>query len=253
MAQVLACMRQSTRSSSPPARHSSAHKLSVSVARMQAIDREAIERIGVPRLVLMDHAGRAIAQAAAALMKSKPAAWPSRSILICCGTGFNGGDGLSAGRHLESMGYAIKVALLGRWDHLRDEPATYANILRHLDVPIIEIESPASWSRLRRWLAAAPLLIDALLGIGVRGAVREPMPRLIAQMNRVQVPIVAADVPSGLDADTGLVQGAAVKAAVTVSFGLPKRGCLIAEGPAHTGRLLVDAITIPQRLLTVRG
>jgi len=93
------------------------------------------------------------------------------------------------------------------------------------------------------------LLIDALVGIGARGTVREPLASLISWMNRSGKPIVAIDVPSGLDADTGLVQGVAVKATVTVTFGLPKRGCLLGQGPAHSGTVMVDSITIPHALL----
>ncbi|MBI4003655.1 MAG: NAD(P)H-hydrate epimerase [Candidatus Omnitrophica bacterium] len=209
---------------------------------MQQIDTEAIETCGIPRLLLMEHAGLAVANAAASL-SAAPA------VLVCCGTGYNGGDGLCAARHLSNRGYAPRVVLAGRLDHLRDEPMIYANIVRRLGIPLAECTSPADLELVERWVASSALIIDALLGIGVRGTVREPVASLIDRLNASGKPIVAADIPSGLDADTGLPLGCAVKATVTVTFGLPKRGCVDAQGPAHVGTLIVDPITIPRTLL----
>ena len=209
---------------------------------MQRVDAAAIETIGIPRLLLMDHAGLAVAKAVQQLM---PASQP---ILICCGPGFNGGDGLSAARHLHEAGYAVRVLLAGPLDRLREEPAIFAVIVRHLGIPLHEY-TPAATSPAEGWMRDCGLMVDALLGLGSRGTVREPVASLIALMQRVGTPVLAVDIPSGLDADTGQVQGIAVKAATTVTFGLPKRGCMTGEGPAHTGSLVVEPITIPRSLL----
>ncbi len=207
---------------------------------MQQIDASAIERLGIPRLLLMEHAGLAVARAAQSLLA------PGGTVMLCCGTGFNGGDGLCAARHLAGLGYRVRVLLAGRAEALREEPAVYARILREMGIAMMEIGDAAS---LAREIAGAGLLIDALLGIGSRGPVREPVASYIREMNRSGKPILAVDVPSGLDADTGLPQGVAVKAAVTVTFGRPKQGCMLGEGPAHAGSLIVDSITIPASLL----
>ena len=212
---------------------------------MQQIDATVIETFGIPRVLLMDHAGLALARSVRALVTRAP----KRSIVICCGTGFNGGDGLSAARHLHEWGYPLRVSVIGRLDQLRAEPATYATMLRRLGLPIVEGERVDALTQIEGWLAGCSLIVDALLGIGVRGAVREPFKQLIARMNRSGKPIVAADIPSGLDGDTGLPQGIAVKATRTVTFGAPKRGCLVGQGPAHTGELVVESITIPRRVL----
>ena len=95
----------------------------------------------------------------------------------------------------------------------------------------------------------ASVIIDALLGVGLAGPVRPLYAHVIAAINRAKRPVVAVDVPSGLDADTGRVQGAAVKATLTVTFGLPKQGFFLHDGPAHVGRLIVDNIGLPSRLL----
>ena len=211
---------------------------------MQQIDAAAIETLGIPRLLLMEHAGLAVARAVRTIVHE-----PTAALVVCCGTGFNGGDGLAAARHLHEWGYALRILVAGRLDRLREEPAIYAAILSKLGLSLTECASADALSRVERWWAECSLIIDALLGIGARGPVREPTASLIVRMNRSGKPIVAADLPSGLDADTGLAQGIAVKATTTVAFGLPKQGCLLRDGPAHAGSLVVDPITIPRVLL----
>lgn len=211
---------------------------------MQGIDATAIETLGIPRLLLMEHAGLAVARSARSLLPPSTA-----PILICCGTGFNGGDGLAAARHLQEWGYALDVLVAGQLDHLRAEPATFAAILQQLGLPVLEVTGPEAWPRVDQALERCGLVIDALLGIGTTGVVREPIASLIERLNRSGKPIIAVDLPSGLDGDTGLVQGVAVRATATVAFGLPKQGCFLQAGPAHVGSLTVDAITIPRTLL----
>lgn len=213
---------------------------------MRRLDEAAIQRLGIPRLLLMDHAGLAVASAARRRLSA-----PGSPILICCGTGFNGGDGFSAARHLAGWGHTVRLLLLGRAADLRDEPALYAGIARRMGVPLRVVRSLSGVASAEWWLASCGLLVDALLGIGARGPVREPMASLIARMNRSGTPILSVDVPSGLDADTGCVANVAVRASETVTLGRPKRGCLRRQGPAHTGALTVDAISMPARLLGV--
>lgn len=211
---------------------------------MQGIDATAIETLGIPRLLLMEHAGLAVARSARVLLPRSTA-----PILVCCGTGFNGGDGLAAARHLHERGYALHVLVAGRLADLRAEPATFAAILQRLGLPILEVTGPEAWPRVDQALERCGLVIDALLGIGTTGVVREPIASLIERLNRSGKPIIAVDLPSGLDGDTGLVQGIAVRATATVAFGRPKQGCFLQAGPAHVGSLTVDSITIPRALL----
>ena len=224
---------------------------------MQAIDAAAMSRYKIPRLVLMEHAGLAVAQAVFALARFGRAAGrvggssprSAAAVIVCCGTGYNGGDGLSAARHLHGWGYPVHVVLTGRLSQLREEPAQFAAMLQPLEGSITELTALQDLAAVERWLASCAVIVDALLGIGIRGAVREPVASLIDRINRSGKPVVSADIPSGLDGDTGLPQGVAVKAAVTVTFGLPKQGCLSGQGPQHTGELVVDPITMPRQLL----
>lgn len=211
---------------------------------MQMIDRYAIETTGIPRLLLMEHAGLAVAHAARSLL---PQSTPS--IAVCCGMGFNGGDGLSAARHLHQWGYALEVLLAGKVKNLREEPAIYANILKQFGLKISEFETAQALSGLEEKLSGCGLVIDALLGIGSKGKVREPVASLINRLNALRKPILSVDVPSGLDADTGDIQGTAIKAAMTVAFGRIKQGCLKGPGASHSGRIVVDSITLPPSLL----
>lgn len=216
----------------------------VTVAQMQAIDRAAIDAIGIPRLLLMEHAGLALARQVQRLVPSS-----SARIALCCGPGFNGGDGLAAARHLQAWGYALDIVIAAPLERLRDEPAIYSRVLQRLGVPLRTVNDAASAGA---WAAAAApceAWVDALLGIGASGAVREPVRSLIRHINGSGRPTISADIPSGLDGDTGAVRDVAVKATVTVTFGRPKRGCLMGDGPAHTGELVVDEITLPRRVL----
>ena len=191
----------------------------------------------------MEHAGLAVARAARMLHPS-----PAR-LAICCGSGYNGGDGFCAAWQLQRWGYRPRILLAGSVKALREAPLVYARILRAVGVPIREVTAQDAPRRLEREWAQARLLIDALLGIGLTGIVRPLHAQLIDAMNRSRKPIVAVDVPSGLDADHGTPHGIAVKATVTVTFGLPKQGFFRRQGPAHVGWLFVDDIGIPQPLL----
>ncbi len=222
----------------------------VSVAQMQHIDAQAIERFEIPRLLLMEHAGLAIARQVKALSPQ-----PAQPILICSGMGLNGGDGLSAARHLHEWGYPLLVVLSGAANHLIGESAVYGAILQRLGISLRERAGQgapnvgALESSIDVWMSQCALIVDALLGIGTRSVVREPIAGMIGKINTSGKPVVSADIPSGLDADTGLVQGVAVQATVTVTFGLCKQGCVMREGPRHVGLLVVDPITIPKTLL----
>lgn len=211
---------------------------------MQAIDAAAIETLSIPRLLLMEHAGFAVARAVRTLCS----ALTEHPLVICCGSGYNGGDGLAAARHLHRWGYPLHIVLACARNQLREEPAIFARILERLEVPLTPVDVNSAYHA-ASWIHQAPVIVDALLGIGVRHAVREPSASIIQSINRSQRPVVAVDVPSGLDADTGGVCGIAVHATLTVTFGRIKRGCLMGEGPAHVGTLRVDDITLPPSLL----
>lgn len=204
----------------------------VTAAEMRAIDRAAIEGLGLPALALMENAGRAVADAVAA-------ACPGGGLVaVVCGHGNNGGDGLVAARHLLGRGYAVACELAAGAP--RGDAAVHAAVWRAMGFPL-----EAAGADLGARLARADVVVDALLGTGLSGGVRPPFTDAIHAINGAGRPVVAVDIPSGLDADDGRVLGACVRADVTVTFALAKRGFTRGDGPAHCGRVIVADIGIP--------
>jgi NAD(P)H-hydrate epimerase len=195
---------------------------------MRAIDRWAIEERGVPSLELMEAAGRAVAEAVAGLAPGGP-------VRVVCGKGNNGGDGLVAARHLRGMGFEVEALLL--WPAAELSGAAAANLRR------VEAEHPGG--DLDRRLAGSGAVVDAIFGTGFSGAVEGPAAEAIEAIGRCGAPVVACDVASGVDASNGEVEGAAVEAAITVSFHAAKVGHRVAPGKWHSGELRVAPIGIP--------
>lgn len=213
---------------------------------MEAIDRFAIEHVRIPRLLLMTLAGLAVAHTVA-----RDAA-PRSRIAVLCGSGYNGGDGLCAAWHLHRFGYRPEVILTDAPDRLRDEPKRFATILRRLRVPIMVTASPKPMNVLKSRIRTSAIAIDALLGLGLRGPVRPLQAQWIEAMNASRRPIVSVDIPSGLDGDTGLPHGTAVRATTTVTFGAAKAGMLKPHAAEYVGLLVVEDIGLPAAL-ALRG
>jgi NAD(P)H-hydrate epimerase len=154
---------------------------------------------------------------------------------------------------LAHRGHRVQVVLAADPAQLRGEPAPYLEILRAAAVPVMAVRSEAALAVAARALRRADLVIDALLGIGLRGPVRPLQAALIERINRSGIPVLAVDVPSGLDADTGRALGPAVRAAATLTFGRPKRGLRKADGARLAGRISVDDLTIPHALFRTAG
>lgn len=185
---------------------------------MRAWDRAAIDTHGVAEPVLMESAGRA---AAAVLQRL----YPRGRVLVACGSGNNGGDGMVLARTLRAWGREVRVLAAG------SKPP--ADSLRHgwqIETADLDaLESSVAW---------ADVLVDALLGTGSTGAPRDPYDRVIRAMNGAGKPVLALDGPSGVDFTTGATAGEAVHADVTVTFGAPKRGLLLYPGRARSGRIV---------------
>jgi NAD(P)H-hydrate epimerase len=195
---------------------------------MRAVDCWAIEEQGVPSLELMEAAGRALAEAVAGLAPDGP-------IRVVCGKGNNGGDGFVAARLLREMGFAVDVLLLWPGEELRGDAAV--NYERSGgDFVEGDIEGR---------LVGSGAIVDAIFGTGFEGEPREPAAGAIRAINASAAPVVACDIPSGVDAATGEVAGEAVCADLTITFHAAKTGQRIAPGKWHAGELRVAAIGIP--------
>jgi len=215
----------------------------LSRAEVRDVDRRAIEKFGMPGIVLMENAGRGAAELLAQL-------GIAGRVVICAGRGNNGGDGFVIGRHLENRGFDVRVLLFADSQTLQGDAATNFHILRAAGTPIFEYHAATKLNTWAADLRSCAWIVDALLGTGMQGTVREPTATVIHHINDAGVPVFAVDLPSGLDCDTGQPLGVCVRAAHTATFVARKLGF---DGPGtaqFTGEVHVVDIGVPRVLLS---
>ncbi len=214
--------------------------------KMHEIDDAAINQFGLPELSLMESAGRKVAEVAREIFGGVD----KKSICALAGSGNNGGDALTAARYLANWGAKIKIFLIGNKAHRTDSLNVQIKILREMGIEILQLENDRNWERLQVALRFCDGIIDGILGTGFFGEMRPDALKMIRQANSAGKPIVAIDIPSGVAADTGVVAGEAIQAACTVTLGLPKIGHYLYPGANFVGRLIIDDIGIPAKLLS---
>jgi hydroxyethylthiazole kinase-like uncharacterized protein yjeF len=208
---------------------------------MAEADRVAIEEFGIDVIVLMENAGLEVAVLARKMLGGNVG---GRKVGVVAGKGNNGGDGLVAARHLRNWGAKVRVVLGAEKTDLRDVPAIQLKILEKMGV---EVDGPAGE------FGKSDLIVDALLGYGSKGNPREPVAGLIQRVNSSGIPVLAVDVPSGLDATTGEPNEPCVVADATVTFGLLKTGFLNHESARFVGELYLADISLPESIYRKYG
>ncbi len=212
---------------------------------MRAIDRDSLERFGVQEILLMENAARVIAVETEKFMGSLV----DKNVCIVAGSGNNGGDALASARHFLNCGAKVKIFLVGNLAHLTPAAAMQRDICTNMGMDILAMDSPRTLDRLKVVLRRfTDVVIDGILGTGFSGKVREETAEIIDAINDSGKPVVAVDIASGVDADTGRAD-TAILARLTISLGLPKIGHFISPGAELSGNLLVDSIGIPAILL----
>ncbi|MCE5266579.1 MAG: NAD(P)H-hydrate epimerase [Planctomycetaceae bacterium] len=211
-------------------------------AQSRHVDRLAVEQYGFHGLVLMENAGRGVADILCGLGIAGP-------VVICCGKGNNAGDGFVVARHLDLRGYQPRVLLWAVPDELTGDAAANYRILEKTDVPIHIFGAAHDPERLNKLLTGAAWIVDALLGTGARGEPRPPVDAVIDQLNAATVPKLAIDLPSGLDCDTGRPALHTIRAAETCTFMAPKIGFSVPGAADYLGRLHVLDIGVPAKLI----
>jgi len=229
----------------------------LTAAEMREVDRLTTERFGIPSLQLMEAAGKHVADAV--LREFSPQL--PRRVAVLCGKGNNGGDGLVAARYLNAAGVAPRVCLFGNPKELHGDAG--ANLARYLETgaTIIAIEDEAAWQRAWPAIADSEVIVDALLGTGLRGAASGVIARAISDINRLSrnatLPrpalILSVDTPSGLPADGDARAGPILFAHRTVTFTAPKVGQLISQNAEACGALEVVRIGSPADLIEELG
>jgi NAD(P)H-hydrate epimerase len=207
------------------------------------LDRRAIEEFGVPGVVLMENAGRNMAELLRAL-------GVQGRVVICCGPGNNGGDGFVMARHLDNANVAVRVLLFAVAEKLAGDAALNYGILTKSGIevegfPGVDLEE----DKLRRELATAEWVVDALFGSGLRGPMRPPFDRVAAAINASSAQVFAVDIPSGLDSDTGQPLGTTVRAHHTATVVALKKGFVEPAAREWLGRVHVIDIGLPRRAL----
>ena len=209
----------------------------LSVEEMRKADSIAINELKIPGLILMENAGLKTAQCVAEKYKSIS----GKTIGIFCGKGNNGGDGFVIGRHLFQMGATVTFWLTRKKKDLQGDAKTNMEIADQMNLPIFEISYWDPEIKLNEF----DLLIDALLGTGLKGDVRGIYADVIKTLNLFQGPVIAVDAPSGLDCDTGKPLGCCVEADLTVTMGNIKSGMLFYPGRSFLGDLFITDLSVP--------
>ncbi|MBI2886506.1 MAG: NAD(P)H-hydrate dehydratase [Chloroflexi bacterium] len=223
----------------------------VTVAQMQALERQAGEA-GISTAQLVERAGQAVARELRALFSApgRPVGGSARpKVVVLAGPGNNGGDGLVAARHLADWGAPVRVYLLS--PRPEDDPNFQALLER--GVPVLDVEDPSFHDALSHSLAWADVALDAVLGTGRARALEGAYRAAVEVVNRARAAapslrVVALDLPTGLDADTGAADPSCMVADVTITLGCPKRGLFSSAGAAAAGRITVVDIGIPKEL-----
>lgn len=207
----------------------------------RAVDVLAAEKYHIPGVILMENAGRGSAEL---LLSRSPA-----SVLICCGPGNNGGDGYVIARHLDLLGVPVKVALFCPRDRIHGDALINFTIIEAAGIEILDFadEPLCQWFSPR--LQETDWVIDALLGTGVTSPPREPIASAIRQINASDTQVLAIDIPSGLDCDTGQPNDPTIEADFTATFVTSKPGYAKPSAQPYVGEIHIVDIGTPQALL----
>jgi ADP-dependent NAD(P)H-hydrate dehydratase / NAD(P)H-hydrate epimerase len=220
----------------------------LTTAEMKEVDRLSTERAGIPSLKLMENAGSSVA----AFIQERFGDLAGRRIIVLCGKGNNGGDGFVVARRLREMGGDPELALCASPVDIHGDAAENLNRWRSYPGEVRIAESEAAWEKLGLSFGAGTIIVDALLGTGMRGRVTGLLERVIHDLNTrrsKRATVVSVDIPSGLAADTGESAGETVCADFTITFTAPKVGMLLRDAPSRMGTLIVRDIGSPPEVI----
>lgn len=210
---------------------------------VRSVDQRTVDEFGLPGIALMENAGRGVFELLVSLKAQGP-------IKICAGKGNNGGDGFVIARHLDNAGIPVEIFLLADPEQLTGDAATNYHVASRMGISILADPDLQDPERFCAFLASAEWIVDALLGTGVQGSIREPFATAIRLINEETANKLAIDLPSGLDCDTGLPLGECVIASQTATFVAEKKGFAARESRDFTGTVHVLGIGAPRQIIT---
>jgi ADP-dependent NAD(P)H-hydrate dehydratase / NAD(P)H-hydrate epimerase len=216
---------------------------------MQQMDQYTMDKIGLPGVVLMENAGAKVVEE---ILASSPCKNPR--IIIFAGGGNNGGDGFVIARRLFDLGLEPLLCLLVNPDRIKGDAKSHLDVYINRGLPIFYFQEDNALT-LRDKLNQADIIIDAMLGTGVNGPVREPFDQVISIVNEYEGKrlVISVDIPSGVSSDSGKVEGLAIKATKTITFVFPKKGFFLNDGPKHIGEWKVVDISVPPSIVKDLG
>ena len=227
----------------------------LSRAQVREVDRRAIAEYGMSGLVLMENAGRGVADwlfrlsAKATTEAAGKPTFRSGPVTIVCGKGNNGGDGFVIARHLDAFGLRVKVLLLFNPHDVSGDAAANYLIIEKAGLPIESFSDPLDAAKFDAALSGSTWLVDAILGTGASGEPKSPYAEAIDRMNASGIPILAVDLPSGLECDTGVPSKSTIRASYTCTFVAAKPGLYSPKAKEFAGTVLVVEIGVPRRLM----
>ncbi|NSW84187.1 MAG: NAD(P)H-hydrate dehydratase [Syntrophothermus sp.] len=217
----------------------------VSAQEMRDLDRRASSEFHIPSIVLMENAGLRVVEA----VQTALAGIKLPRVVVIAGKGNNGGDGFVVSRHLINSGFHVDTFLLGRPSELTPDAELNFRILQNISGRVFVVSDTGELQGLLAPLSGCDLVVDAIYGIGFHGEMPSPESEVVKMVNQSGKPVVAVDIPSGVEADTGKVRGEAIRATWTVTMALPKKAFFLEPGRSYTGMLTVGDISIPRCLL----
>ncbi len=224
-------------------------------AEMRAVDKRAIEA-GFPEILLMEIAGRAVGEKARLLLEEaghdhhhpgkRVSGLARKEVLVITGKGNNGGDGLVAARYLDMWGFRVTILLLAEAEELTASSLCNYQLCQLREIEILSCNNPTGYrEEIANLLLRADLVIDALLGTGIKGPVKGPYREMISLINQFSRLVLAVDIPSGIDGETGAVLGEAVQADFTLTMAFPKIGLVVYPGRDYCGEIEIVDLGIP--------
>ncbi|MDR4947589.1 NAD(P)H-hydrate dehydratase [Neobacillus cucumis] len=216
---------------------------------MQLMDQFTMDKLGLPGIVLMENAGTKVVEE---IVVSFP--FRDQRVMVLAGGGNNGGDGFVIGRRLVDLGFNVLLCLVIPPERIKGDAKVHFEVYRNRKLPLIFLHE-TSIEMVRSKLIQADVIVDALLGTGVKGGLREPFGTIIAMVNEHagKKLIMSVDIPSGLNSDTGKVDGGAIKATKTITFVFPKRGFFLQDGPKYVGEWKAVDISVPPSIVGELG
>jgi NAD(P)H-hydrate epimerase len=217
----------------------------LNAAQMREADRYTIDEIGIPSLVLMENAGRQVVAAIEATYEDRL----EGRVAVLCGRGNNGGDGFVVARTLAQRGVDTTVFVIGALADVRGDARINLDILGRLGVSVVEIEGEQSWELHFSEISHCSLIVDAIVGTGLKAGLSGMMETVVADVNASGIPIVSIDLPSGLSADTPHLIGDCIDASLTVTLAAPKLPLVLPPGEVHAGDVVIADIGVPHDVI----